>query len=59
MFNEGGNILLKKINKNIELIEKIQNSEEQISSGKFVKLNSSMSDEDIDDLLISHNKKVL
>ena len=57
VFNEGGNILLKQIRKeilkkDIELIEKIHNSEEQISSGKSIKANNSMSDEEIDELLM-------
>ena len=58
VFNEGGNILLKMIRKetlarDIHLIEAIERSEEQISSGKVVKANTSMSDEEIDDLLIA------
>ncbi|MAF36547.1 hypothetical protein CL622_05525 [archaeon] len=58
VFNEGGNILLKMIKKealvkDIQLIESINKSEEQISEGKSVKVNTSMSDEDIDDLLMS------
>jgi AbrB family looped-hinge helix DNA binding protein len=58
VFNEGGNILLKRISKetltkDIELIESIQRSEEQIKKGKVVKADTSMSDEDIDDLLMS------
>lgn len=57
VFNQGGNILLKQIrsetlSKDIELMEKIQMSEEQISSGKVVKTNTTKSDEEIDDLLI-------
>lgn len=58
VFNEGGNILLKQIRKDslkkdIELIEKIQMSEEQINTGKVTKADTSMSDEEIDDLLMS------
>ncbi len=34
------------------LLEKIQRSEEQIEAGKFTKANTSMSDNEIDDLLI-------
>ena len=57
VFNEGGNILLKRIRKetlrrDIHLIESIERSEEQIKSGKFVKVNVSKSDEEIDDLLM-------
>jgi len=58
VFNEGGNILLKTIKKesllrDIHLMEAIERSEEQIKQGKFVKANTSMSDEEIDDLLTS------
>jgi len=57
VFNEGGNILLKqimkeKLVKDINLLEKIQRSEEQIKKGKFTKANTSVSDEEIDDLLM-------
>jgi len=57
VFNEGGNVLLKQIKKqammkDIMLIEKIQRSEEQIKKGRFVKANTKMSDEEIDDLLM-------
>jgi len=56
VFNEGGNILLKMIRKetlarDLHLIGSIEKSEEQISRGKFVKAETSMSDEEIDDLL--------
>ena len=58
VFNEGGNILLKMIRKDtlvrdIQLIESIEKSEEQIKSGKFTKAKTSMSDEEIDDLLMA------
>ena len=57
VFNEGGNILLKQIRKeilsaDIKLIEKIEKSEEQIKKGKFTKVNTKMNDKEIDDLLI-------
>ena len=57
VFNEGGNIMLKQINKealkeDMLLIEKIRRSEEQIKEGKVVKADTSMSDEEIDDLLM-------
>ena len=52
---------LKKIEKNMvtreeldslmNLMVKIQNSEEQIRQGKFTKAKTSMSDKEIDDLL--------
>jgi len=56
VFNKGGNILLRQIKKeelikDIKLIEKIQKSEEQIKKGKVVKVDSKMSDEEIDSLL--------
>ena len=58
VFNEGGNILLKMIRKealarDIHLIAAIERSEKQISSGKAVKSDTSMSDEEIDDLLMT------
>ena len=58
VFNEGGNILLKMINKealarDFHLIESITKSEEQIKSGKSIRANTSMSDEEIDDLLMN------
>jgi len=40
------------LSKDMELIEKIQKSEKGISEGKFVKADSKMRDEDIDDLLM-------
>ncbi len=57
VFNEDGNILLKQIKKealrdDMLLLEKIKRSEEQIKAGKFVKADTSMSDEEIDDLLM-------
>ena len=52
---------LKKIEKNMvtrdeldslmELVMKIQNSDDQIRKGKFTKANTSMSDDEIDDIL--------
>ncbi len=58
VFNENGNIMLKQIKKeslreDMLLIEKIRRSEEQIRKGKFVKADTSMSDEEIDDLLMA------
>ena len=58
VFNEGGNILLKQIRtetlrKDVELLERIQMTEEQIAAGKVVNANTNMSDEEIDDLLMS------
>jgi len=57
VFNEGGNILLKQIrkeslSKELNFIEKIERSEESIVRGKVVKADTSMSDEDINDLLM-------
>ena len=58
VFNEGGNILLKTIKKesllrDMKLMEAIDRSEEQVKQGKFVKADTSMNDEEIDDLLMS------
>ncbi len=57
VFNEDGNIILKQIKKealreDMLLIEKIRTSEEQLRKGKFVKADTSMSNEKIDDLLM-------
>ncbi len=57
VFNEGGNILLKIIRKealakDMHLLEIIERSEEHIKTGKFTKADTSMSDEEIDDLLM-------
>lgn len=57
VFNEGGNILLKIIRKellarDIHLLEMIERSEEQIKSGNFTKADTSMSAEEIDDILM-------
>jgi len=56
VFNEGGNILLKKIRKeslieDIKLIERVQTSEEQIKKGEFVEADTNMSNEEIYDIL--------
>ena len=58
VFYEGGNIMLKQIKKealrdDMLLLEKIRRSEEQIKEGKIAKANTSMSDGEIDDLLMS------
>ena len=58
IFNEDGNIMLKQIKKealrdDMLLIEKIRRSEEQIKEGKIVKADTSMDDEEIDDLLMA------
>ncbi len=58
VFNEGGNILLKIIQKEIlakdmHLLEMIERSEEQIKTGKSIKTDTSVSDEEIDDLLMA------
>ncbi len=57
VFNEGGNILLKIIRKealakDLHLLEMIERSEEQVKTGKFTTAHTSMSDEEIDDLLM-------
>ena len=56
VFNEVGNIMLKQIKKealrdDMLLIDKIRRSEKQIKKGRFVKADTRMSDEEIDDLL--------
>lgn len=58
VFNEGGNILLKIIRKeslakDMHLLEMIERSEEHIKAGRFTKADTSMSDEEIDDLLMA------
>ena len=58
VFNEGGNIMLKQISKealreDMLLIEKIRRSEKQIKEGKFVKADTAMRNEEIDDLLMA------
>ncbi len=58
VFNEDGNIMLKQIKsealkEDMILIDKIKRSEEDVKKGKFVKADSSMHDEEIDDLLMS------
>ncbi len=57
VFNEDGNILLKQIRKeslksDMLLIDKIKRSEDQIRKGKFIKADTRMKDEEIDDLLM-------
>ncbi len=57
VFNQDGNILLKQIKKealkaDMQLIEKIMRSEEQINQDKFVIADASRSAEEIDDLLM-------
>ena len=57
VFNEDGNILLKQIKKeslrsDMLLIDKIRRSEDEIKSGKFIKADTKMSDEEVDDLLM-------
>ena len=58
VFNDGANILLKAIKKeelleDMKLIESIKRSEKQIKEGKFVKVDTRMSDEEIDNLLMA------
>jgi len=58
VFNEDGNILLKQIKKeslksDMLLIDKIRKSEDEIKNGKIVRAETQMSDEEIDDLLMS------
>ncbi|MCK5630682.1 MAG: AbrB/MazE/SpoVT family DNA-binding domain-containing protein [Nanoarchaeota archaeon] len=58
VFNEDGNILLKQIKKealrnDIMLIDTIRRSEKDIREGRVTKADTSMSDEEIDDLLMA------
>ncbi len=58
VFNEDGNILLKQIKKealknDIMLIDRVIRSEEDIKKGRVTKADTSMSDEEIDDLLMA------
>jgi AbrB family looped-hinge helix DNA binding protein len=58
VFNEDGNILLKQIKKeslsrDMKLIEKVMKSEDQIKRGRIFKADTSMKDEEIDDLLMA------
>jgi len=58
VFNEDGNIMLKQIKQealkeDMILIETIKKSEEQIKEGKFIKADTKMNDEEIDDLLMT------
>ena len=58
VFNEAGNIMLKQISKealrqDLLLIQKIRQSEDQIKKGKLIKADASMSNEEIDDLLMA------
>ena len=57
VFNHDGNIMLKQMKseslaKDMELIERISRSEDQIRSGKVIKATTKMKDEEIDDLLL-------
>ncbi len=58
VFNADGNILLKPIkkeslSKDMKLIEKVLRSEDQIKREKYVKADSNMNEEEIDDLLMA------
>jgi AbrB family looped-hinge helix DNA binding protein len=58
VFNKGGDIILKQIkmeslDRMAALVMKIKRSEEQIKDGKHIKADASMSDEDIDSLLMA------
>ncbi|NOZ80226.1 MAG: AbrB/MazE/SpoVT family DNA-binding domain-containing protein [DPANN group archaeon] len=58
VFNQDGNILLKQIKKeslrkDMKLIDKLLRSEKQIKTGKVVKADTRMKDEEIDDLLMA------
>ena len=58
VFNKGGNILLKPVDTTIlsnemDLMVKIKRSEKQIKTGSFIKADTKMSLEEMDDLLTS------
>jgi len=58
VFNENGNIYLKKIEKkellmSFDLMRRIEKSEKEIKKGEYVEADTKMSEEDIDDLLMS------
>lgn len=58
VFNQDGNIMLKQIkheslSEDMLLIEKISRSENQLKDGKLIKADTSMSDKEIDDLLMA------
>ena len=58
VFNKGGDIILKQIkqvqlDKIAELALRIEKSEDQIKEGKATKADTSMSDDDIDGLLMA------
>ena len=57
VFNEDGNIFLKQIRKeslreDMILMDKIRRSEDEVKKGRFVKADTKMADEEIDDLLM-------
>ena len=56
VFNKGGNIILKIIRKetlakDIHLLERIEHSEQQIKTRKYTKADTSMTAEEIEDIL--------
>jgi AbrB family looped-hinge helix DNA binding protein len=58
IFNEDGDIYLKKIEKEellmkFDLMNRIEKSEEEIAKGQVLKADTKMTDEDIDNLLMS------
>ena len=57
VFNDGENIIFKPINEetlrnDIALAARIRKSEDDIKKGKFIKADTKMSDEEIDNLLV-------
>ena len=57
VFNKGGNIMLKRLDKDalkkdIELIAKLDRIEKEIKKGQFTELDSSMSAEDMDNIIM-------
>jgi AbrB family looped-hinge helix DNA binding protein len=58
VYNEGGNILLKEIKpetlqQDMQLLETIQRSEQQIADGNVTKATTDMDAEEIEDLLMN------
>ena len=58
VFNKQGNIFLKQIKedsliKDMEFVERIRESEEQIKNGEFVSVNANLEENEIDKILMN------
>ena len=58
VFNKHGNIFLKQIKedsliKDMEFVERIRESEEQIKNGEFVSVNANLEENEIDKILMN------